>query len=819
MIRKYTFLLCALLLLGLQAAHAQLTDDQILQYIAEGAASGKTERQIGNELLQRGVTVDQARQLINAYRVGKLPATLSGVTVNASAATTSPSTLRQASATEKEDLESQPEGGKKVRKGPDDADVTDPLYDEDGNKRIYGMDIFSSAHLSFEPNQNLATPEDYVLGPGDELVVSIWGASEETLKLGISPEGTVKITQVGPVVLSGLTIKEAQARLKSALSKTYSTLRSGASKISLSLGAVRTIQVNVLGEVVSPGTYRLSSFSTVFNALYRAGGVKDIGSLRAVRIMRGGELCATVDVYDYIFHGKAGADISLREGDVIMVPVYGTLVGVTGFVKRPMFYEMKEGESLSDLVAYAGGLADGAWPGEAHVERNNGHENQIHTVAESAWGAFSLRDGDLARVSGSRVDFFTNRVEVQGAVYRPGFFELGGDIATVRQLVEHAGGLLPEAFTARAQLLREKEDRTPEIRAVAIGAIMAGTAADILLRRGDVLVISDKREVESKGDFLIAGYVRNPGNYPYADNTTLEDLILLAGGLAEGASEARVEVARRIDDPSRTQASDTLAQVFSLFVKNGLLEDGAEGFVLKPNDVVSVRRSPTYVEQRNVSIFGEVTFPGQYTLTGKQECVSDLVRRAGGATPNGNVRGAVLIRKIDPYERNVKKAVSSLASRGVVGRDSLIVERMELGDVYTVGLELDKALAKPGSSYDMVLRDGDELIIPPAVTTVSIQGEVLYPNTVQFIEGKTVSYYISQAGGYTDHARRSKVYVVFMNGTVQVGRGVRLEPGAQIVVPARVERDKLSTSEWLAIGTSAASIGTMVATIFSLMKK
>lgn len=818
MLKKITIFFCALLVLGVQAAYAQLTDEQIIQYIAEGAAAGKTERQIGNELLQRGVTLEQARQLLSAYR-GKIAAGgVNAASVSAVAKEAASQTVvRKNPVLDNEDKDVlKPEDGKKLRKG---EGPLDPLYDEKGEKRIYGMDIFSSKDLSFEPNQNLATPEDYVLGPGDELVINIWGASEVTMKQTISPEGTVSLSQIGPVALSGLTIQEARARLKTSLSKTYSTLRSGASKLSLSLGTVRTIQVNVLGEVASPGTYRLSSFSTVFNALYRAGGVKEIGSLRAVRIMRGGELCATVDVYDYIFNGKAGADVSLREGDVVLVPVYGALVGATGFVKRPMFYEMKDGEPLSALVAYAGGFAEGAWPGEVHVERNDGRENRIFTVAEAGLDSFALRDGDIARVGGSKVDFFTNRVEVQGAVYRPGYFELGGNVATVRQLVEHAGGLLPEAFTARAQLLREKEDRTPEVRAVAIGAIMDGSAEDILLRRGDILVVSDAHEVDSKGGFQIAGYVRHPGQYTYAENTTVEDLILLAGGLAEGASAAKVEVARRIDDPNRTQASDTLAQVFTVLVKDGLLEDGAAGFVLQPNDVVSVRRSPGYVEQRNVIISGEVAFPGQYTLTGNQESVSDLVRRAGGPTPNGNVRGAMLLRKADPYELNVQRAVSRVAAQASTRRDSLEVDKMELGEVYTVGLELDKALAKPGSSYDMILRDGDELIIPAAVTTVHILGEVLYPNTVQFIEGKPVSYYISQAGGYTDRARRSKVYVVFMNGTVQVGNSVRLEPGAQIVVPTKGERNKLTASEWFGVATSAASIGTMVATIVSLMRK
>ena len=681
------------------------------------------------------------------------------------------------------------------------------------------MDIFSSNRLSFEPNQNLATPEDYVLGPGDELIIDIWGANEVTIKQKISPEGTITITQIGPVSLSGLTIKEAKGKLKSVLSKTYSTLQGGSSKIAVTLGEVRTIMVNVLGEVASPGTYRLSSFSTVFNALYRAGGVTDIGSLRQVKIMRGGRDFATVDVYEYIFHGRVDADVALKEGDVINVPPYASLISIDGFVKRPMFYELRAGESLSDLISYAGGFSDGAWPGEVQVERNDGRTNHIYTVNSGKFSGFGLQDGDAAYVSGSEVGLYTNRIEVRGAVYRPGRFELGGDIQTVKQLVEHAGGLLPDAFLGRAQLMREKEDRSMEMLSVPLKGILEGNVEDILLRKNDVLIVSNINTIEPKGDFTITGAVVNPGNYQYAEHTTVEDLILQAGGLQEGASLAKVDISRRIDNPSSTSASDTLAEVFSIEIKDGLFDNGARGFELKPHDVVSVHKSPTYVAQRNVTISGEVTFPGQYTLTNTNERVSELVRRAGGATPNGNVRGAMLKRRVNQYEQNVRGAMSKLVTQSTSSKDSLDVSKLNLDEVSTVGLELDKALAHPGSDYDMVLRDGDELIIPEMTTTVTIQGEVLYPNTVHFISGKPVSYYVRQAGGFTNQARRAKTYVVYMNGTAAVGSGAKVEPGCEIIVPTRAERNKLTSAEWLAIGTTTASITTMVATIVSLFIK
>ena len=835
MFRKLLLLSVIFLSLGIPSAFAQMTETQIIEYITLASASGKSERQIGNELLSKGVSTSQLQQLLQAYGNGTQALNLNEKATENSRLDATRSG-RQGTATLDDDKVMPGREGSnfrmpvhKPRKGrPDLARKEerakeldyDPLYDDEGYKRIYGLDIFSSDRLSFEPNQNLATPEDYVLGPGDQLIIDIWGANEVTIKQTITPDGYITVTQIGPISLSGLTIREAKGKLKSVLSKTYSSLRSGTSQLTVSLGEVRTILVNVLGEVEAPGTYRLSSFATVFNALYRAGGITDIGSLRNVKVMRSGKDFATVDIYDYIFNGKVDADVSLREGDVINVPPYDALVSIEGFVKRPMFYEMKEGEPVSALVGYAGGFADGSWKEELHVERNDGRTNHIYTVTAKEFDRFGLQDGDAAFVGGSAVDLFTNRIEVRGAVYRPGKFQLGGDIATVKQLVNHSGGLLPDAFLGRAQLIREKADRSKELLSVPLQGVMDGLVEDILLRPNDILIIASINDIEPKGDLTITGYVLNPGDYPFAEHTTVEDLILLAGGLTEGASNARVDVARRINDPGSTIASENLAEVFTLTIKDGLVDDGDRGFELQPYDVVSVRKSPAFIEQRNVTITGEVTFPGQYTLTNTNERVSQLVQRAGGATDNGNIHGAMLKRRMSRYERNVRSTtMDRLVTQSVSGKDSLDVNKLMLYDVYTVGLELDKALAHPGSDYDVVLRDGDELIIPEMTSTVRIQGEVLYPNTVHFISGKPVSYYVKQAGGYTTKARRAKTYVVYMNGTVAVGNGAKLEPGCEIIVPARAERDRMTTGEWLGIGTTAASITTMIATIVSLFIK
>ena len=830
--KKLIITLIAFLCLGAASAYAQMSDEQIITYITEGMSVGKSERQIGTELLAKGVTTSQLQRLFKAYKSGSLNMADTNVLPSNKLGTTSQErkntvdeeadpamqgmNASEGSMTGKIKKQTAEAEGVEVEETPEE-DIN-PLLDDKGNKIIYGHNVFTGRTLSFEPNVNVATPEDYVLGPGDEVIVDIWGVNEATIDQKISPEGRISISQVGQINLAGLTVKEAEGKLKSSLSKIYSSLRTGGSHMSVTLGDLRTIQVNVIGEVRIPGTFRLSSFTTLFNALYRAGGVTSVGSLRNVKLIRGGKEIAVIDIYEYLFNGKTDLNTALKEGDVVMVPAYDALVSITGAIKRPMYYEMKDGEPIGNLITYAGGFAGNAYREEVGVERNSGHINTMYTITSDKYDSFPLKDGDAVLVSGSEVEVFSNRVEVKGSVYRPGKFELGGDIATVGQLIKHAGGVLEDAFLSRAQIIREKPDRSLELVAVPLKGIIDGSVPDILLKRGDILIVSNVNELEPKGDVTVTGYVVAPGKYQYAEHTTVEDIILLAGGLAEGASTAKVDISRRIDNPSSTEADATLAEVFSMSIKDGLIEDGAGGFELLPNDVVSVRRSPTYIEQRNVTITGEVTFPGQYTLVANNERVSDLIKRAGGATQNGNIRGAMLKRKINQYERNVRIAMARMVTQTASSSDSLDVNKLKVSEIYTVGLELDKAIANPGSDYDMILRDGDELIVPEVATTVRIQGEVLYPNTVHFISGKPVRYYVNQAGGYSNRARRAKTYVVYMNGTVAVGAGARLEPGCEIVVPARSEKDKLTTGEWLSIGTSAASITTMVATIVNLFR-
>ncbi|MCR5003273.1 MAG: SLBB domain-containing protein [Bacteroidales bacterium] len=796
--KKLSLLLLVMCLVS-GVSYAQMSDEAVVSYIATSLSEGKSQAQIASELLSKGVTEAQQRRLMKKYRSGK---------VDISEFKAKAKTIDEVYSTKETNVEAD--------KARVQAEKPVPFIIKD-KSGIYGHDMFSGAELTFEPNENAATPEGYVLGPGDELLIEVWGDNEVSIKSKISPEGKLIIPQVGALNLSGLNIAQATSKIRSAMGRRYSGILSNSSSMSVTISEVRTVQVNVIGEVVRPGTYRLSAFTTVFNALYHAGGVTPVGSLRDVKVIRGGKQIASVDVYEFLFSGNTTQNVSLRDGDVLMIPAYSGLVTVNGGVKRPMIYETREGDSVRDMLAYAGGFASGAYDGEVVVARMGAQKNRMYTVPASEFDSFALADGDTLTVNvNADKTLYDNIVEIRGAVVRPGKYAVGGDIATVRQLIEHAGGLLDDAFLSRAQILREKKDRSLEIMAIPVKAIIDGAAEDVTLRGNDVLVIANANEINKKGDLTITGFVKNPGDYQYAANMTIEDLVLMAGGLADGASESRVDVSRRIVDPKSTEAADTLSSLYTFALKDGLLTGDGEKFELMPFDVVSVRKSPSYVAQKLVTVSGEITFPGQYTLISNEERVSDLIKRAGGPTPNAYVGGGLIRRKINQYERDVHSTMAKIAKLNNQ-KDTLERDKFTISEIYNVGVDMDKAISHPGTDYDLVLRDGDELIIPEVTRTVRIQGEVLYPNTIHFIEGKSVNYYIKSAGGYSSDAKKSKVYVVYQNGTVAVGRMAPIKPGCEIIVPSKPERRKLSPGEWLGIGTSAASLAAMITTIIKLL--
>lgn len=803
---KLHFLLCLLPLIASPLpSYSQLSDASVIEHAKTGRKQGKSDQQIGKELLARGVTADQVERLKRQYEESQ--GVESGV---------SP-----------EDIGGQRRGrlqpsSERLTAGSLDvvsSEVTDPTEGATSPREVFGRNVFRSRSLTFEPNENQATPENYKLGPGDEVIIDIWGENERSLREEISPEGNIMIEQVGPVYLNGLTIKAANAKLRDVFGQIYAgvTGERPASEVRVTLGRLRTIQVNVMGEVETPGTYRLSSFATVFHALYRAGGVTPIGGLRDIRVMRGGREAARVNVYAYLLEGRQEDDIRLEEGDVVVVPPYELLVDITGKVKRPMYYEMKRGETLSRLLDYAGGFTGDAYGKELRVVRKTGREYQLYNVRERNFGGWTLEDGDAVTV-GSVLDRFANRVEVRGSVYREGMYELSDEMRTVRSLIERAEGLKGDAFTARAQLLRERDDLSQELIPLELSDIMSGTSEDVPLRRNDVLIVPSIHELEDRGGFTIGGEVARPGVYPYVEHTTIEDLIVQAGGLLDGASTVKVEVARRLKDAKSTTSSKDVGKVYSFSLKDGLAVDGGAGFELSPFDVVEVRRSPGYQPQRRVLLEGEVVFSGGYTLIQKNERLSDLVKRAGGVTDDAYVRGGRLIRRMNDEERAVRDAALR-AARQNRGADSISLEKLQTEDYYTVGIELDKALSNPGSDYDMVLREGDRLIVPEYVSTVKINGDVMYPNTVLYMEGKPLKYYIAQAGGYGARAKRSKAYIVYLNGRVaRVTGRAKVEPGCEIIVPSKRERKGLGIAEILGLTTSAASIGTMAASIATMAK-
>ncbi|WP_290534324.1 SLBB domain-containing protein [Alistipes sp.] len=796
------------LLAGSVPARAQMSDEAVVNYALTAKQAGKSDQQIGKELLAKGVTAEQAERLKKKYEASQ----------GSETAVADQSIAGQRRERQQSSQETLTAGSMDVVS----STVSDPTEGATNPRTVFGRNIFRGSALTFEPNENQATPENYRLGPGDEIIIDIWGENERSLREEISPEGNIMIEQVGPVYLNGLTIREANEKLRSVFSQIYAGVsgEEPSSDVRVTLGRLRTIQVNVLGEVATPGTYRLSSFATVFHALYRAGGVTPIGGLRDIRIMRGDHEVARVDVYDLLMKGKQNDDIRLEEGDVIIVPPYELLVEISGNVKRPMHYEMKSGESLGKLMEYAGGFTGDAYRDEVRVIRESGREYQIYNVREPNYASWNLEDGDAVTV-GSVLDRFANRVEVRGAVYREGMYELGDEVHTVRGLIERAEGLKGDAFPGRALLLREREDLTLEMVAVDLAGVMSGAAPDIELQRNDVLVIPSIHELEERGALTISGEVARPGTYPYAENMTIEDLVVQAGGLLDGASTARIDVSRRIKDPKSLTPSSELGKIYSFSLKDGLIVDGEPGFTLMPYDIVEVRRSPAYRPQERVTLDGEVVFSGGYTLIKKNERLSDLVKRAGGLTSDAYAHGARLIRRMNDEERAVRETTLRMALQNQESGDSLAVNKLQLSSYYTVGIELDKALAEPGSDYDMVLREGDRLVIPQYVSTVSISGEVMYPNTVLYLQGKNLKYYVGQAGGYGLRAKKSRAYVIYMNGTVTRVRSLRkarIEPGCQIIIPSKRERKGMNLPAIMSLATSAASIGTMAASIANLSK-
>lgn len=843
--KKFIISILLSVLLPTIATAQSMTDEQVIKFVMEQQQMGKSQQQIVTQLMQKGVSIDQIRRIRQKYEKQNGQTNLGAVDITGESKVNDRMRTNNGKVKESDNgnasyrvkeneetrkkrfvnrAEGEAEDNYQMRRElstflPDSTEIYDQMYMEEmmaklNNKRkVFGRDIFNNKNLTFEPNMNIATPQNYRLGAGDVVYIDIYGASQKSLQCTITPDGDAVVEGYGPINIAGLTVAQANAKVRSTLGTRYSS-----SKIKLTVGQTKTIMVNVMGEVMAPGTYTLSAFASVFHALYMAGGTNDIGTMRNIKVYRNNSLVTTVDIYDYILNGKLSGNIRLADNDVIVVGTYDCMVNMTGKVKRPMFYEMKKEESLATAIKYAGGFAGDAYKKTVRVIRKAGSKYSVFNISEFDMASFHLDDEDSISVD-SVIPRYSNMAEIKGAVFRPGLYQVGGEITSVRALLEHAEGCTEDAFTDHAVMHRMKEDRTLEVISVDVAGILNGTVPDIALRNEDVLFVPSKKDLQEEQTLTIHGEVMYPGIYRFADNETLEDFVLQAGGLTDAASVMKVDVARRITNSTATTASDTIAHTFTFALKDGFVIDGTPGFVLKPYDEVYVRRSPGYSEQQNVKIEGEVLFAGTYTLNKKSQRLSEMIKQAGGLTNTAYAEGARLVRKYTPEEKMRDEALLKMAKANANGKDSIDIKKLDLGETYDVGINLDKALASPNSDFDIVLREGDRIIVPEYSGTVRISGDVMYPNTVAYKEGKGIGYYVDQAGGWGSTAKKSQTYIIYMNGTIaKAGYHTKPMPGCQIVVPSKEQGKKMTTAEIVAIGSGTASIATMIATIANLLK-
>ena len=866
--KKY-IVLVLLMIFSIGSASAQtssMTDDQVMRLVVKEHERGTSNAQIVTKLMQQGVDISQIRRVRNKYERQMKQGGVAGASEEV--ASKDATRLRTNNGKTREDygkgIDEKAENYSNYRvKAKKDKDYKH-TYDEDDEefmdfqdemdglipdtammikrllaeremkrKKVFGRDIFNNKELSFEPNMNIATPQNYRLGPGDAVIIDIYGASQKTIQSTVSPDGEVTIEGYGPVNVSGLTVAQANARLRSTLGSRYRS-----SRIKLTVGQTKTIMVNVMGEVKAPGTYTLSAFATVFHALYMAGGTNDLGTLRNIKVYRNNRLVTVVDIYDYILNGKLTGNVRLADNDVIVVGPYDCLVTITGKVKRPMIYEMKKNESVNSLLKYSGGFTGDAYKKSVRVNRKTGRERSVYNVEEFDFSSFRIDDGDSVSVD-SILPRYANTVEVKGAVFRPGMYNIGDQINSVRTLVEHAEGLTEDAFTARAVMHRMKSDRNLEVFSVDIAGILAGTSPDIPLKENDVLFIPTRQDKMTERTITIRGEVQYPGTYLYAEHETIEDFVLQAGGLTDKASTINVLVSRRVNDTKATKPDSIIAKTYTLSLKDGFVIDGKPGFELMPYDEVSIRKSPAYTEQQNVEIEGEVLFGGTYTLSRRNSRLSDLFQKAGGGTDQAYIKGARLMRKANEAEKARMEAVlkmqreqqqknllqlaassnnaSAITQTAKDAKDADL-QKFNVPDEYPVGIDLAEALKHPGSDADMILREGDRLIVPQYNSTVKINGAVMYANTVAYEKGKSISRYIDEAGGFASDANKSKAYIIYMNGKVaKVGHGAKVQPGCEIVIPAKMKR-KMTAAEMMSMGSSMSSIAAMIATIANLSK-
>lgn len=812
-----------------------LSDAQIEQYVKQAALMGYDESQLDGFARAQGVS---------AVEVQKLKERLANIKRKKQQPNPSPGSSSQSRNTRS--------NGRQVD-GYSSADSLqnkqtnrrDSMDNEEGKLKIFGSDLFKNNAITFEPNLRMATPSSYIIGPDDEILLDITGDNEASYQLPVSPDGTIKVEYVGQINVAGLSIAAAKSKIEQRLSGTYPAIRSGRTQVSVNIGNIRTIRVTLTGAATKPGTYSLPSLATVFNALYAAGGPNKNGTYRKIQVIRGNRVISTIDVYDFLANGIQQGNIRLQDQDIIHIPVYGARVQFEGEVKRPAIFETVPGESLSDILRYAGDFTENAYSVKVKVLQTTGRERSVQDIYADQFANYTPKSGDQYIVE-PILDRFANRISVLGAVFRPGIFGLEPGM-TLKQVLEMADCVREDAFLERGIINRLKADNTSELINFNVRDVLAGTAADIPLKREDKIEISSIFDLRDEYKFTVQGEVRFPGDFPFASNATLGDLIQKAGGLTEGAKNARIEIARRIKnlDVTDHRSSNTIL----VDIKEGLLTD--PNMTLQPYDVISVLGDAGFRTQRQVKVEGEVLYPGYYTISREDERISDIIKRAGGLTTYAYTEGASLkrtgISKLNAAEKrekerlkkelerdsldaeendgktkkytaveeenedNSKAKSSALAKVSQQGTTESDIEPSDL-----VGIELNKILEKPYEKGDLLVLDGDIINVPKELETVKVVGEVLNPNNVVYVKGKNLKYYVNQAGGFTDNALKKRVFVQYANGAVKGKDGgyPEVKPGAEIVVPKRAPRERLSSQAWIGIGTGIASTLAIIISLF-----
>ncbi|WP_367210711.1 SLBB domain-containing protein [Sphingobacterium sp. R2] len=812
-----------------------LSDAQIEQYVKQAALMGYDESQLDGFARAQGVSAVEVQKLkerlANIKRKKQQPNPSQG---SSSQSRNTRSTGRQVDGYSNADSLQNKQTNRR-----------DSMENEEGKLKIFGSDLFKNNAITFEPNLRMATPSSYIIGPDDEILLDITGDNEASYQLPVTPDGTIKVEYVGQINVAGLSIAAAKNKIEQRLSGTYPAIRSGRTQVSVNIGNIRTIRVTLTGAATKPGTYSLPSLATVFNALYAAGGPNKNGTYRKIQVIRGNRVISTIDVYDFLANGIQQGNVRLQDQDIIHIPVYGARVQFEGEVKRPAIFETVPGESLLDILRYAGDFTENAYSAKVKVLQTTGRERSVQDIYADQFANYTPKSGDQYIVE-PILDRFANRISVLGAVFRPGIFGLEPGM-TLKQVLEMADGVREDAFLERGIINRLKADNTSELINFNVRDVLAGTAADIPLKREDKIEISSIFDLRDEYKFTVQGEVRFPGDFPFASNATLGDLIQKAGGLTEGAKNARIEIARRIKNLDVTDHRSS--QTVLVDIKDGVLTD--PNMTLQPYDVISVLGDAGFRTQRQVKIEGEVLYPGYYTIMREDERISDIIKRAGGLTTYAYTEGASLKRtgmsKLNAAEKKEKerlkkelerdsldaeendgktkkytaveeengdnsKAKSSALAK--VSQQSTSDSDIEPSDL--VGIELNKILEKPYEKGDLLVLDGDIINVPKELETVKVVGEVLNPNNVVYVKGKSLKYYVNQAGGFTDNALKKRVFVQYANGAVKGKDGgyPEVKPGAEIIVPKRAPRERLSSQAWIGIGTGIASTLAIIISLF-----